>query len=250
MVKSEKQQVINWKLLAEGLGRVARILKWPMALLLFGLIIGVAVRESSSTLHINSTLILEYISALKWPVIVLVIILILRPHLPELISRIREFGLGSARAAFDPAQQSQKITSASKLKEVDQEVDEPAVLEEDSSGSEDLQSLLTSPQAIAAYEQTYRVIFGTQLEVLKRLLSYMNGLGVNGLQDIYNEHRLRAISANSYPYPNLISFMQFLLDNVLVVHEPDTDLYKLTNAGFYFLKYLMEQGLLSQEKPY
>jgi hypothetical protein len=249
MAKRKKDQLVNWGLLINYLGRLAKALKWPAVILLSVAIVSLAVAKAPSSFHVNNQLILDYISVLRWPVIAVAVILLLRPHLPELVGRIREFGLGNSRLKFDSSQ-SQQPTSALDLKEADDEADDPVAPEEDSSGGDDLQVLLTSPQAVAAYEQVYREIFGTQLEVLKRLLSYIGGLGTSQLQDIFDEHRRKAFAAGSTPYQNPLSFMQFLLDNILVLHEPDTGLFKLTNAGSYFLQYLMKQSLLSREKPF
>ena len=69
--------------------------------------------------------------------------------------------------------------------------------------------ILQSDAAEKAYEQIYRQIFGTQLDVLKRLRLYENGLKEEDLKDIFDLHKY-LVSKLGPDRPTFMNFMQFL----------------------------------------
>lgn len=194
----------------------------------------------------NATLVLDYINALKWPIITLIALGMLKPHLPVLIARMKRARGPGVDFEFAPSPGQQAISREGKeeIKEIQGDGDAPATQK---TSDEDMAKLLTSPEAKLAFEQTYGVIFGTQIQVLKRLMQHIpDGLNADDFSDLLQEHQ----SMYASPYPTISSFMQFLLDNLLALYDLSDKRYKITNAGVYFLSYLQETNRYYIQKPY
>ena len=99
-------------------------------------------------------------------------------------------------------------------------------------------------QAVAAAEKAYRLIFGSQLLLLRAL----NVGGPKTDSDIRPFYE-RAKKKNpkfygAYPYED---WRDFLLDQMLIVHDENLDVYGINRNGRGFLGWITNQGL-SEEK--
>jgi hypothetical protein len=228
---------VNWAFWGRGLVSLANFLKWPIVLIVVVLILDPAQWEKWPT--VNTTLVLSYLDVLIWPFIVLLLIYVMRPHLPELVRNLRRLSSGKLSAEFGPSQESPGEGAIDLRKSSDSQ--EPALeLTDQDELDPGVHEALTSDAAKLAFEQVYREIYGTQLTLLKRLANEIpNGLEPSQLRDIYDAH----VESTENPYPTFISFVQYLLDNALVLLDSEDARYKITNAGVYFLRYLHEKGL-------
>ncbi len=250
MAEKKRRKLINvnvdWQLFWRYFWNFCRSIKWPVTVIIVALLLR---PEDWSKVHFryNANLILNYINALKWPVVALITLAIIKPHLPELFKRLRKFNAGPVGGELAPptvqATDSEQINA---LKSDNEESGEAAT-ETTPSSTNDLDTLLRSDQAKIAYEQVYGAIFGSQLSILKRLYNNIStGLTQEQLMDIYHAH----VASSESPYPSFIHFIQFLLDNTLVLFDATTSTYNLTNAGLYFLIYLTETNRFELFKPF
>ncbi|WP_131819618.1 hypothetical protein [Mycobacteroides abscessus] len=252
MAKNTKKVVkIDWGIIQSRMAIVLKFLKWPMIVLLAALIISPRFWDFWTHLNVNpdaARVVLDYISVLRWPLVVLVALVMLRPYLPKLVDRLRKASAGKASAEFAPPDQqigAKEIESLNK----DEENKQPAELatQEDVDEQAALHQILTTAEVKLAFKQIYNEIFGSQLAVVKRLKDYVaEGLTKDQLIDLYDSH---VENANS-PYPSFESFMQYAIDSILVLYDAKDKHYKLTNAGVYFLQYLVEKGDYQRYKPY
>lgn len=221
-----------------------RFLKWPTTILLSILLINNF--NKSFFMHLDYKMLLAYIAVLRWPVVALIAIFFIKPYLPKLIDRLIEFGVAGSKATFAPPHNQTANEEANALKKADPKAgeDKDAGIDEDE--SQKLERILSSADAYWAYEQVYRDIYGTQLEVVKRLSTYTAGLKAQDLNDLLLQHQRLAPT----PYPNMVAFMQYLLANIVVVYEPEKEIYQLTNAGSFFLAYLSKYNLLDRYKAF
>jgi hypothetical protein len=100
-------------------------------------------------------------------------------------------------------------------------------------------------QAVAQAERLYRLIFGSQLALLK----FLNSYGAKSDLEIrpFYEKAKRRLSKfyADYPYE---SWRGFLLDQVVMVHDPESNVYGINGQGRAFLTWIVGQGL-TEEKP-
>lgn len=93
------------------------------------------------------------------------------------------------------------------------------------------------------FEKTYRMIFGTQLTLLD-IISKSNEKKISGVlaQAMYS----RTFWPGKYPFE---SYMNFLKTSQLIIHNPTTDIFSITDLGEAFLSYL-GQNQISLNKPF
>ncbi len=238
MEKTDKLTLIRWRQFSEYVLAIFNSLKGPTTFIVVVYIISSKFYNLLLKSHMQDDprLVLDYISVLIWPTVMLFVVFIITPFLPQLVRRVIKVGAGNY--AVDFAQTSAQEVSNEQVTELreNEESREPA---SSSTDEADIHSLLTSAEARLAYEQIYKKIFGTQLNVLKRLVQNIpEGLTKADLSDLYDDHR--QIAPN--PYPTFNAFMQWLIDNSLVLYNAKGKNYQLTNAGNYFLLHLTETG--------
>ena len=247
MNKDKKEKIVNWPLLWSKFATLISNWKWFICVLIIvGLIIFNIDSIKNAHVELNSDMILSYMSLLRWPVIALVAILILRPLLPDVLSRIESLrykGL-EAKLKTDPSQSNVHISD--NLRESGE--DELSLPTDNQIVEPSLEEKLESDSAKLVYEQIYRKIFGTQIQLLKRLRLYENGLKENRLKEFYNLYLTLSRSIGYEQMPSFMEYVDFLKFNILITHEPTTDVYQLTVAGEYFLRYLQEQQILDSFK--
>lgn len=249
MAKADKKMIaVNWPMIGRFFLRVLKFIKWPVTLLGITYLLVTSShfwREN----HINWELLLKYVDVVIWPLVVLVVLWRIRPYLPGLFARLEGFNFPGGNAKFGKAQEQVADSQADELKEIAPDASEPNTKPgaEYQITDDNTHALLTSYDAAVAYAQVYANIFGTQLDILRRLVDYTAGLKVEDLEDILKEHRRRS---NGKGFESLIGLMQFLMHNTLVLYEDDTQKYKLTIAGFYFLAFLHKAELLERSKEW
>jgi len=247
MGKSDKKILtVNWRALGQFLINTFNFLKWPATLIFITFLI-VTVPNYGDDFRIDYRMVLEYIDVIIWPLVVIGAIWFIRPNLPQLLDRLEELNLLGNNAKFSKATNQHADAKADELEEVDADASKPAT-----NVNNDLQivddethALLTSDAAAVAYMQVYLDIFGTQLHVLRRLVDYTEGLKAEDLADIFDGHKRLG---GNHAFQSFVPYMQFLKQNILVLYEPTSRTYVLTNAGYYFLVYLARQGLLDRYK--
>lgn len=247
MAKPEKKIIsINWQALGDFLGKILRFLKWPVTLIVITYLI-VKVPDYGDDFHLNAELILRYIDVIIWPLVVVGALWFIKPNLPDLLDRMEELNLLGNKAKFGKKQNQETETQADELKELDPEAPKPNTQTnaDFQIADDETHSLLSSYEAAIAYAQVYEDIFGTQIDALRRLFDYTNGLKPDGFADIIEEHQRRSKGKG---FTDVVPFMQFLLRNTLVLHDSKTNTYQLTNAGYYFLVYLYKAGFLDKPK--
>ena len=244
MAKPTSERIVNWSLLRLRIGKFLRLLVWPIAVTVSAWLILTNIQQITST-NVNHDIILSYVNALIWPLFAFVVLFVVRPHLPGLMSRIEEAGFAGAKVKFERQKVQQESSSDNSPLRNTEDADEP--VDEEDENAQTIAALQTDA-AEKAYEQIYRQIFGTQLDVLKRLRLYENGLKEDDLSDIFNLHKHLAAKLNPNNNPTFMNFIQFLKFNTLVNYNPETGVYYLTWAGLYFLIYLEKQGIINDFK--
>ncbi len=195
----------------------------------------------------NWDLILKYIDVIIWPLVVVGALWFIKPNLPNLLDRLEELNLLGNKAKFGKKQNQETETQADELKGIDPDAPKPNTKTnaDFQIADDETHGLLSSYEAAVAYAQVYEDIFGTQIDALRRLFDYTNGLKPDGFGDILEEHQRRSKGKG---FTDVVPFMQFLLRNTLALHDSKTNTYQLTNAGYYFLVYLYKTGQLDKPK--
>lgn len=197
--------------------------------------------------HINSDLFLRYIDSLKYPLLILFFGLVFRKPITKFIDEADRVNVKGAEIS---RKQVLDGSSQDNLKNISVEADEalktsPVTESAPDRSEEDLlHEQLSSPQAVVEYNRIYRMIYGTQLEALKKLMAYSDGLGEKDLQEFVNLHQARLPGST---YHDVNSLMQYPASELLVKYDHQHRTYHLTYAGFYFLNYLKEQGVLQAD---
>lgn len=246
MAGSKKLTVFNWRAVCPTILSVIKIIKWPFTLVVIIYLI-VSVPGHTGGMRVNWDLLLRYVDVIIWPLVVIGTVWFIKPDLPALLGRLEELNLLGNNAKFTKKQNQITETQADELKAIAS--DAPSATTKTATdfqvADDETHNLLTSYDAAVAYAQVYEDIFGTQIRVLRTLLDYKSGLKPTQLSSLLEEHmRL----SNGKGYSDIVSFMQFLLRNTLVIHDPKTQIYQLTNAGYYFLVYLYKTEQLDKPK--
>lgn len=215
--------------------KTAKILKWPFAIILVAYVLSPSFWTFWRNAKPNSSIILEYVAQLKWVVFALYIFLATRKHIPNIIDRIEEITAWKTGVKLrKPSDQNVPNEDLSKLADSK----EPAESTPDAE-TDNLETIFSTPDVKQVFEQLYNSIYGTQLLVLKRLMHQIpSGLKADDLIDFYDAHLKSSIN----PYQSFQTFIQFLVDQSLVIYDVKDKKYKITNAGVYFLSYLNDNG--------
>ena len=103
---------------------------------------------------------------------------------------------------------------------------------------------LAFAQAFAAAERTYRLIFGSQLSLL-RALNVGGPKTDSEMQPFYERAKKKNPKFyGSYPYED---WRNFLRGQSLIAHDENLDVYGISRLGRSFLEWITSQGL-SEEK--
>lgn len=244
MTKQKSEQIVNWPLLWLRVGRFLKFIIWPLIVIVVAWMTISNIKEIS-TVNINHDIILNYITILAWPVFATLVLFVVKPYLPVLMNRIDEAGFAGAKVKFERQTTQQSASTDNSALRNAEEAREPVADEDENT---QMIEVLQSDAAEKAYEQVYRQLFGTQLDVLKRLRLYENGLKEEDLRDIFDLHKHLAAKLGPDYVPTFMNFIQFLKYNILINYNPETGVYYLTWAGLYFLQYLEKQGIINDFK--
>lgn len=192
-------------------------------------------------------LILEYLTVLRWPVIVVAILIVFRQNLANMIDRIISVKLpGGGSVDFNAQQQIVADATSSvqidegDLREFKDQVEKPVQTapEIKNESKDDLLQKLNFAEIELEFERIFRIMFGTQLEVIKRLNSYRSGLNASQFEEVVNRHRMYSKNIGFQGFEDTGGFMQYPVGVGLVDYDPNTGIYRLSLKGEVFLKYL------------
>lgn len=198
---------------------------------------------------------IKFIDVLKWPILILIIVLIFKKKLLELISKVKKIGHGGT--ALEIEQQTVAIKLEKRpISNVDKALglfrDETisffsdAVLQEtdiesyktEKEKAEHLLKYSIALYIIKHYEMIYNAIYGSQLKILQQLNSHNSNESMETIKRFYD------FAAQDYPkfynnYP-FEEYIDFLFSFSLIIEENGT--IKITILGLDFLKYLTEKS--------
>lgn len=203
-----------------------------------------------------ATISVDLLKQIAWPVAAVVIASLFRGELRALLPKLRR--VGPSGLEFDVEQQQLRaavVTAPGELKELPGLSRTPAmanverVLHERlrQSKQEDREALLVRLLAQSHletyFEQTYRLIFGSQITALKIL-----NQGIKASEANAREHfeTLKGLYPEVYKHYGYEQWLGFLLWRELVMRSDDT--FQITDLGRDFLFYLTAKGL-PENKP-
>ena len=202
----------------------------------------------------NFTDIMQIIEVLKWPILVLIIVLLIKKPIVDLINRITKIGHGGT--SLEAVQQkSAEIQEKRQVSNVDKALGlfreetvaffKSAVLQEtnldeiktDKEKIDHLVNYSIALYIIKHYESIYNSIYGSQLMILQQLNTFAYE-DVETLKRYYEY----AVGINpklyeSYPYEE---YIKFLFSFNLIIEEESK--VNITILGVDFLKFLTETG--------
>ncbi|MGI6278896.1 MAG: hypothetical protein ACOYJ8_03790, partial [Patescibacteria group bacterium] len=147
------------------------------------------------------------------------------------------FGIFEAQSQDKENEREIRVNLAEEIKTQKRIQSKLVELQENTKKNADLNFLLYH------FERTYRLIFGSQLEILD-LLSKNKSLSFRFLLMKYR-------ATNWYPSYPFGSYIGFLVTSGLVVFDMgDNGSYSITPLGDLFLKYLRDNGISSVKIPY
>jgi hypothetical protein len=240
--KDKKAIQVNWRAVGRFLFAVLKFVRWPLSLYLIA-----QLPNYWQSVHPDWELLLKYVNVAIWPFVVLCILRAVHGSLPGLMDRLAELSIFGGRAKFNKAQGQANDDQGEDLRGLAPDASEPntKTANDFQITDDDTHALLTSYDAAVAFAQVYGTIFGTQINALRLLVDYPDGLKRADLDDILKEHKRRS---NGKGFDNMVTFMQYPMRNTLVRY--DDEKYQLTIAGFYFLAFLHKSELLDRPKDW
>ncbi|NJM33739.1 MAG: hypothetical protein HC850_02420 [Rhodomicrobium sp.] len=189
---------------------------------------------------------------IAWPLVAIAAIIAFRKYIGDFAKRLVKAGPGGIEAA--PPKQSAEAVNKSTEKSLDPRPDVPLLepwepliradvvhLKEAGVTDDELERRLVRKLAVAqqrvAYETISRQIYGTQIALLKHLQDGQIKTR-HDLQDLYDEHELRAIGYGDTSFDAWIGFM---LDLDLV-HAVGNG-YQISEHGQRYLGFVRHIGL-------
>ena len=201
-------------------------------------------------------LVLDYLDTLKWPVVVLALatVLIWRYHdeigrlLAGLFSRVKSLETPIGRATFEPGEQvvaTDGPVSPNAADELDLARQSQQQLQ---ATVEQLQSEYNALRAFFLHEYVFRIIYGTQIELLHGLNAvYPQGVDETRLPSTSHARFLELSKAGDW---SLEQYLRFLFFNGLMEKLQATNTYRITENGRAFLQYLANMDPPPQPKQY
>lgn len=208
-----------------------------------------AAKQISTTNFID---VLQTIDVLKWPVLVLIVVLLIKKPLVDLINRITKIGHGGTSLEAEQQKSAEKQEKR-QVSNIDRalglfrpetvEFFKSAVLQEtnldsiktDKEKVDHLVNYSIAIYIIKHYEMLYNSIYGSQISILQQLNTYAYENN-DTLKRFYN-HAVEQNSKfyDSYPFEDYIGFLYSF--NLIIEEEGSV---KITILGIDFLKYLTE----------
>lgn len=195
---------------------------------------------------------IELIDSIKWPIVVIVAILLLIKPIKNLINRITKVGYGDKSIEATQQNATKKIEQQEKstidralgmfrketiemfVNAVENET-EISKLKTDQEKIERLKNYSTIIYVMRHFDHIYSSIFGSQIRILERL-NTLQPENRDSLQFYYdNAKGYNPKFYENYAYANYLNFL-FSFDLI----REDDGLIQITNLGIDFLKYLTE----------
>ncbi len=202
--------------------------------------------------NIDWKLLLEYIKVFIWPSLLLLFIKLFKTNISGFINKISELSLpGGIKATTKES----AITAQSEEPELKPTIDlltteeKKAKITQESSDKdadqlkkelEVTQGNLTQALTTLLYEKTYRLIFPSQIRILREIF---NTPSKTVRADVVFSNYKKTIWFPSYPFADYVNFLK----NFLMIAETENGSYTITPLGIGFLEYIGTQGL--PEKP-
>jgi hypothetical protein len=185
---------------------------------------------------------IEILKIITWPVLIFIIIGRFDSELRGLINRIQSI---SAFGGTINAENKQQVVKNDKQLEG---------LANELKTQKDVQAKLNELQETTKrdrdwymlhyhFEKNYRVIFGSQLEILDSLVN----LGQQNFAFVFSIYS-RTIWTKTYPFNQYIGFLSNAL---FIAHDPIKNTYSITLLGSLFLQYLRSNNIqIVGKQPY
>jgi len=203
------------------------------------------------------------IKALAWPVAVLAffifVCIFFRKHVATLLDRTTSVGKEGLKTALPRGQSTQEIDRLKQSQELVEALTSPVLREReeliraelmkrglDESGEtvKVLIRYLATAGLINTFEELYRIIFGSQIYVLKSA----NENRASGVSEEFIDQHFNHVCqlfAPTYNAWNRDQYMDFLLKSNLMVR--DAGFFKITNLGVEFLGWITRIGALEKK---
>lgn len=196
---------------------------------------------------VNSDLCLKYINALKYPLLILFFGLFFHRPIKKFLNETES--IDTKFGKLNRKRPSPQEGDPNAVRALSSDADEPLSETPVDAGdtSDEVEQQLTSPEAIAEYHRIFSIIWGSQLEALKKLESFRDGLAPEDLEEFLEMHKSKIGNGG---FETVNDLMQYPVSEILAKYEPATKTYYLTYAGLYFLQYLRGRGLYDKELLY
>jgi hypothetical protein len=205
----------------------------------------------------------EIIKVVAWPVAILVCFIFacicFRRHIAALLDRTTSVGKDGLKTVIPTGQSTQEIDRLKQSQELVEALTSPVLRERegliraelkkrglDESGEtvKVLIRYLATAGLINTFEELYRIIFGSQIYVLKSA-NENRPSGVS--EEFIDQHfdQIRRFFAPTYDDWNRDQYMDFLLKLNLMVRE--AGFYRITNLGVEFLGWMTKVGAIEKK---
>mgnify|MGYP003109586545 CR=1 FL=1 len=197
---------------------------------------------------------IELIDSIKWPVVVIIAILLLIKPIKNLINRVTKVGYGNKSIEANQQTATKKIEEK-EISEIDRVIGlfRPETIEmfvnaieketkieklkNDNEKIERLKNYSTIIYIMRHFDSIYSAIFGSQIRILERL-NTLQPESRDSLKFYYESAKKHNPKFyENYPYEDYLNF----LINFMLIRE-DNGIIQLTILGVDFLKYLTESN--------
>jgi hypothetical protein len=177
---------------------------------------------------------------------VLIGVFFLRNELRTLIARVTQFDFGPAslKVAAPPQSAPPTLAVDASVKESIENLppEERPAATEASPEIAQLSQELEIRTVELEFEQTYRLIYNTQLQALSAISGYPGGLKPENLSGHLEVHKILSSNAAG-SYKDIFSFMSFTIQQGLVIFDSSAQVFKITERGRVFLQYLNSKSI-------
>lgn len=200
----------------------------------------------------------EILKVIAWPVAVVVCFafacIYFRKHLAALLDRTTSLGKEGLKASPPTGQTTREIDKVKQARELVEALTSPVIrereeqiikelkdkgLEDNSETVKVLVRYLAVTQLIVTFEEQYRVIFGSQIFLLKTANeNRAAGLHERFVQDHFSH--VQKIFDPAFNHWNADNYVHFLLTSNLL--RKDGEFYGITNLGVDFLEWITKVG--------
>lgn len=172
-----------------------------------------------------------------WPIVVVFIILFFRKEIVDFIKWLRiRFnipGIGPVELRSSQNEETDKNKELELVEDLKREKKELEEVVEKMKMDTDVQTGNANTYYLFwNFEKIYRLIFGSQIELLKTANSYPNGISYSLIS---SAHSMNGWAKQNYP---LESYTQFMVGFELLERDEKAGMYKITQVGRYFLQYI------------